>query len=364
MSFTHIRDQHVPIRFLRNMLERGRIPNGLLFMGPAGVGKRLTAIEFAKAVNCKNGDYDACDSCLACRKIAHGNFPDLINVAPIKKSRIIEVDTITSINEMASLRPFESNWRIFIIHDAERMRGPAQNHFLKTLEEPAGNSVFILVTEYPNLLLPTIRSRCQRVRFGALRPETVADILVAQRDLPPDHAAALAAVAQGQVSRALDFVDSDKRDAVLDVVQRLAAGEDPLAMAEEFGKYLANARAAVDAAVKASAAESGAEDAGALTPEERERIKDEQQAVVDEKCRRDLMDYLFLFEMWYRDRLVLETTADESRVFNRDQIAGLRAKEGSDLLKKIETINRSRVFLERFLNEERVFRDLFFVLAD
>ena len=364
MSLRRVRDQHVPLRFLRNMLERGRVPHGLLFHGPGGVGKRLTALEFAKALNCGQAEADACDSCLSCRRIEHGNFPDIVTVTPVKRARIIDVDTIGSVNEMASLKPFESHWRIFLIHDAERMRGPAQNHFLKTLEEPPGNSVFILLTEFPNLLLPTIRSRCQRVRFGSLRPETVADILVAQRDVPRDLAEAIAAVAQGQASRALDFVDTDKREAVLDVVHRLGEGEDPVAMAAEFGRYLATNKDRAEAAVKAMVDDSEAQDLKAMSPDERERIKEEQQAQVDAQCQRDMMDYLFLLEMWFRDQLVLETTGQEDRVFNKDQIDRLRANTGSDLLKKIEAINRSRVYLERFLNEERVFRDLFFVLAD
>lgn len=364
MSFSRIRDQRVPVRFLRNLLQRKRVPHGLLFHGPAGVGKRLTALEFAKALNCGQAEADSCDACLTCRKIEHGNFPDIVTVIPTKRARIIDVDTITNVNEMASLRPFESKWRIFLIHDAERMRGPAQNHFLKTLEEPPGNSVFVLLTEHPNFLLPTIRSRCQRVRFGALRPETVAEILVAQRDLPQHLADAIAAIAQGQASRALDFVDTDKRDAVLDVVQRLAAGEDPVAMAAEFGKYLAAAKERAEMSVKAMADEGDAEDLKAMSPDERERIKEEQQAQVDAQCQRDLMDYLYLLEMWFRDQLVLETTGREDWVFNRDRVDSLRANTGSDLLKKIEAINRSRVYLERFLNEERVFRDLFFVLAD
>lgn len=364
MSFSRIRDQRVPLQFLRNLLQRRRIPHGLLFHGPGGVGKRLAAIEFAKALNCRERVADACDACLNCRKIQHGNFPDIITVMPVKRARIIDVEAIGSVNEMASLRPFESEWRIFIFHDADRMWGPAQNHFLKTLEEPPGNSVFILVTEFPNLLLPTIRSRCQRVRFGGLRPETVADILVEQRDLPREAAESYAMVAQGQASRALDFVDSDKRATVLEVVHRLAKGEDPVAMAQEFAKYLAATKERAATAVKALADDSDGDDLKSLAPEERECIKEEQQAQVDAQSRRDLMDCLFLFETWFRDQLVLEITGEDDRVLNRDQVDRLRANTGSDLLKKIEAINRTRTYLERFLNEERVFRDLFFVLAD
>ena len=161
MGLDAIRDQEIPIRLLKNMITRQRIPNGLLMWGPSGVGKAMAAIALAKAINCTETMIpgDACDGCLSCRKIDHGNHPDVIQVSPVKKSRIIDVEAIDNMIEMASLRPHEADWRVFIIHEADRMRDPAQNHLLKTLEEPLGPSLFILITEHPQILLPTIRSR-------------------------------------------------------------------------------------------------------------------------------------------------------------------------------------------------------------
>ena len=361
MSFRDIRDQDVPVRLLRNMLRRKRIPNGLLFWGPGGVGKRLAAIEMAKAINCARHGEDACDACLSCRKIKSGNHPDVTVVGPVKKSRIIDVEAIGSINELAGLRPFESTWRVFVLQEADRMGVPAQNHFLKTLEEPPGNSLFILVTEYPGLLLSTIRSRCQRVRFGALRPETVTDLLLRERGLPRALAESIAAVAQGQISRALDLVDSNKRAIVLDITRRLAEGEDPVAMAEGFAKQLEARRTQIEAALRADVDPSEMNDA---SREEKEEQKKQQLALAEALIRRDIMDYLYLFETWYRDEAVYCATGSALKALNRDQLERLARAKPGDYDKKLAAVEKARVYLERFLNEERVFRDLFFTLAE
>ncbi len=360
MSFRDVRDQEVPIRLLQNMLRRNRIPNGLLFWGPSGVGKRLTAMAMARAVNCAEGDADACGVCLSCRKVTSGNHPDVKVVVPVRRARVINVETVEGINEFAALRAFESAWRVFVILDAERMNPAAQNHFLKTLEEPPGNSLFILVTEFPRVLLPTIRSRCQQVRFGALRPETVADILRRERDLPPDLAQSIAGLSQGQVSRALDLVDSEKRAVALEVSRRLADGDDPLALAEEFAKHLAAQREQI--AAKAGLDESGLVDA---SREDIESIKAEEKARVDAEYRRDIMEYLYLLETWYRDVAVYSVMGDASHVLNRDQIARLEAAApgAAPLEQTVAAIEKARIYLERFIKEERVFRDLFFTLA-
>ena len=360
MSFDAIKDQQVPLRFLRNLVHTRRIPNALLFWGPSGVGKGLAAIALAKALLGVNRDDTSEAARITARKIEHGNHPDLLIVGPVKKSRIIDVDTVEAMIEWAWLRPIEAEWRVFIIHEAERMRGPAQNHLLKTLEEPPGKSVFILVTEASQLLLPTIRSRCQRVRFGRLRRETVQEILTRERDIAPAQAEAIAAVAQGQMTRAFDLSDSDMRDTVLDVVRRLSEGTDPMALAEDFAKYVASRKLQIEATLKAA---SDSTDPTELSKEDRSQMKDEQAALVDAMCRRDIMELLNLFELWYRDVLVYSATGNAGFVLNRDQLALLESAAVSDPGAKIGAVEKARLYLERFLNEERVFRDLFFALA-
>jgi DNA polymerase-3 subunit delta' len=363
MSYSSILDQDVAVRLLHNILANGRIPNGLLFWGPGGVGKSLAAIETAKAINCTTSPGDACNTCLSCRKITNGNHPDVTTIAPTGRSRIINIDMVESINSMAALRPFESKWRVFIIHDADRMdERHGQNHFLKTLEEPPGNSLFILITEYPGRLLPTIRSRCQRVRFNPLRGDTVAGLLRGCRDLDPMTALSIAAVSQGQMDRALDLVDTNKREIALSIAQRLADGEDPVAVAEEFAKHLANRRAQIKTAIE-SETETGA-DAGAFSKEDREELKKQHLALAESLFRRDIMEYLYLLETWYRDQEVYSVTKNVEQILNRDQEERLTALPHVAFEPKLTAIDKARVYMERFLNEERVLRDLFFVLAE
>ena len=360
MSFQAIRDQNVPVRLLQSMLRRKRVPNGLLFWGLSGVGKRTAAVEFAKALNCVQGGDDACDVCLTCQRILKGTHPDVTFVAPLKKSRIIDVETMDMITSMAALSPFESKWRVFIIQEADRMGIPPQNHFLKTLEEPPGNSVFILLTEFPGLLLPTIRSRCQRVRFGTLRPETVTELLRRDGSMPLEQAQSLAAVAQGQMSRALDLAQTDKREIALDIAKRLEEGADPLAVAEEFAKHLEARRQEIKKTIEAEMQQAGSEE---YSREDREQHEQEVVSISEALIRRDILEYLYLFQTWYRDALVYSVTQDASRILNHDRLERLQRMRVENIAPKLAAMDRTRLYLERNLKEDRVFRDLFLVLS-
>jgi DNA polymerase III delta prime subunit len=220
--------------------------------------------------------------------------------------------------------------------------------------------LFILITESPGMLLATIRSRCQRVRFGTLRPETVASLLESTRDLPHEVAQSIAAVAQGQMSRALDLVDSDKREVVLAVAKELTAGADPLALAEDFASRFEQRRGQIQTLLKSEIDPDARKEA---SREDREEQKEQQMALAEALIRRDIMEYLYLFETWYRDALVLSVTGDPARVLNRDQLEGLRATKADGIDRKCAAIEKARVYLERNLKEDRVFRDLFLVLA-
>jgi DNA polymerase-3 subunit delta' len=257
------------------------------------------------------------------------------------------------------LRPYESEWRTVIFQDAERMNPTAQNHFLKMLEEPPGRTLFILLSEYPRVLLPTIRSRCQMVRFRSLRPETVLELLLREREIPRPLAESIAALAQGRMDRALDLVDSDKRDIVLQIVAQLSEGGDPVALADQFASNLSSQRKQIEAAVSAELSadvESGEE-------KDKETLKEQRMALTEAAFRRDILDYLFLLETWYRDELVYATTGDEAGILNRDHVDRLREGGHGAPEKKIEAVEQARYYLDRFVNEERVFRDLFFALA-
>jgi len=325
------------------------------------VGKRLAALEFAKSLNCGVRPGDACGACLSCRKTMDGNHPDVKVIMPAGKSRIIPVETINFMNDLSMYRPFEGAWRVFIVLDADRMGIPAQNHLLKTLEEPPSNTLFILISEYPRLLLPTIRSRCQQIRFGALRPETVVELLRQTHDLPEATAQAIAAVSQGQMSRAIDLVETEKRTVVLNVTERLRTGEDPLTLSEEFVNHLKSEADAIKSALKAELEEE--EEAVELSGEDAADQKKEQLALAEAMVRQTIMEYLYLLKTWYRDLLVYRETGQTEAVMNRDETAKMRPAVSEDMDAKLQAVEKAWVYIERNLNMDRVFRDLFFVLA-
>jgi DNA polymerase III delta prime subunit len=215
------------------------------------------------------------------------------------------------------------------------------------------------MTQAPGRLLPTIRSRCQQVRFGALRPATVTELLLRDRALPSDVAAAIAALSQGQMARALDLVDSEKREVVLDVTRRLHDGDDPMSVSEEFAAHLkSQADAIKDSITDMSAAEK--EEFGNMDKDE---MKKELLAAAEAVIRRDMMEYLYLFQTWYRDGMVYGATQAQERLLNQDQTARLAKEARGASEDKLAAIGTAWIYIERNLSIDRVFRDLFLKLA-
>ena len=161
------------VELLARSASRGALPPSLIFAGPPGSGTRATATALAQLLNCLRIDtrtaldttlIDACGECQACLKIARGVHPDVLVVEPGENGSI-KVDQIRDVVDRSAFRPFEGRRRVVIIDDADTMLAAAQNALLKTLEEPASSSVFVLITSHPDVLLPTVRSRCIRLTF-------------------------------------------------------------------------------------------------------------------------------------------------------------------------------------------------------
>lgn len=360
MSFEQVKDQKVAIQLLRGIVKRGRVPSGLLFWGPYGVGKRMTAFEFAKAVNCLEGDGDACDTCLSCRKTMHGNHADVTVIKPVSKTRIIRVEDIEAVIEAAMYRPVEGGKRLFLIEDADRMNETAQNHFLKTLEEPPSQTVFVLLSEWPRRLLPTIRSRCQAIRFGALKLKTVAEMITEENKYSEEQAYAIAALSRGSISRSRDLAKKERRNIVLDIVNRLALGEDPLLVSEEFATHIQSTAKAIESAVTNEAKQEAAKDPDGEDAPDKEAI----EALVAGLVRGELFEYLVLFDAWYRDELVYALSRDTQLIYNRDYLTKLKTEiDAEKHAAKIRALVDAWKYIERNLKPARIFRDLFFTLA-
>src|SRR5262249_21383142 len=142
-----------------------RLPHAWLFAGPDGVGKCMVATALAAWLHCETRGADACGACASCRQIAAGSHPDvlLVRVAPGKKE--IGVDRAREVKRFTQLQPVRGRVKVAIIDDAHMLTVAAQNALLKTLEEPPERSLLIVIAHNADALLPTVRSRCQRVPF-------------------------------------------------------------------------------------------------------------------------------------------------------------------------------------------------------
>jgi len=246
---------------LRRLLAGGRLPGSLLFTGEEGIGKKLFALELAKALNCRNrAGIEACDECSSCKRISKSIFPpfgkpdddkermiwsehaDVAMVRPYKE--IIRVKPMRELEREANFRPFEGAARIFIVEDAEYMNDQAANALLKILEEPPPTSHLILTTRNPTALLATIRSRCQTIQFAPIPTAAIEQFLVTERGVPAADATLLARTSRGSIGRALaaDIEDyRERRAAMLAVLQALTITGNRVALLQS-AEELAAAR--------------------------------------------------------------------------------------------------------------------------
>ena len=219
---------------LMRSVKAGRIAHAFLLSGPHGTGKRTCANYLTQTILCASPQAP-CGQCPACKKVLAGLHPDVHVVGEEEKS--ISVDSIRALRDQLALRPFEADRHIALIPRADRMTAQAQNALLKTLEEPAGGNVFFLLTDQPGAMLPTIVSRCRRLRFSPVSEEACAEIL-AEKGVEPGRARLAAACAQGAVGRALEIAGDEDylplREKALSSLKALSGGKAGVARAISF----------------------------------------------------------------------------------------------------------------------------------
>lgn len=229
-SFEKIIGQQNAIKALQAALQSEKLAHAYLFAGPSGVGKYTTALALAQLLNCEHSS--GCGECLACEKIAHETHPDVTTIRP--DGRSIKIEAVRQLEELLAYPPHEGRKRLVILDEAETLTLSAANAMLKSVEEPRSATVFIFVTGASHRLVPTLRSRCQRLRFAPLSNRDALEV-VRQHNAADEtaHRAAIA-LAEGSPGRALELLASEQTSKAEDIGRNLLRAAQSNAVAEIF----------------------------------------------------------------------------------------------------------------------------------
>jgi len=321
MSFTQIIGHERQKDVLRRAINNERLAHAYLFAGPEGVGKRLTALALVRVLFCT--ELRGCGECPPCRKVDHHNHPDLHILEPDGTS--IKIEQVRKIQRDLNLRPHEAARKVCLIEAAESMTVGAANALLKTLEEPRGDTLLILLSSQPQRLLETIRSRCQPLFFARQPFELLRNTLQAQLGVSDAEAHVLAALADGSFKKA-------------------------------FGKdrslYLEERRNLLKTLTSLSP--------GSILP----TLEFAEQLAADKST---LPDILEIFQAFYRDVLMCMHGRDSAELVNLDlteKVHRVAAREEVvGILQKLDALVAARRQLERNLNTQLVVENLLLRLA-
>ncbi len=304
------------IAFLQSAVAHERLAHAYLFHGEDAVGKRLTAVRLAQALNCERPPeiqgLDSCGSCRSCRQIEARTHPDffIIEPDPEQATRQIKIEQVREIEHQIMYRPLIGERKICLIDDADRMTIGAANALLKTLEEPPAHSLFLVISSRPAALPATIRSRCQALRFTTPARTQVEAALILKRELPPADARFLAIVSEGRIGEALT-----------------ADVKDTLARQQELVSLVQPQSLQSIASILSSAETIAKADRG--------------------------QDILAWLARWIRDLVLLQIEGDRDQILNLDDLATLEA-----YARKADTDALLDLLHEIELTEQRATRHL------
>ena len=344
--------QETAVRILKDAVTSGAPGHAYLFAGPQGVGRELAAAALAASLNCPDGGCGACD---VCARVLRRSHPDVYTIAP--EGAQILVDQVRAVRENAYLSPYEGRVKIFIFEDAHRLNPAASNALLKVLEEPPADVVFVLITESPEDLLPTVVSRCRRVDFFPLAPGEIERVLVTQHDADPSLAS-WAARTGGDLSTALRFVKDpgapDRRRGHLDIPGRLVRSgpAEAVRVAAELAEEASTAVAALAKGHKEELARhldafGDARATGAARKRMEDRHKREARRIETEVYDSALRDVA----SFYRDVLLAGAGVPDEALVNVEMAERLRraaaVADPAWLVSALERIEETRRSLAR-----------------
>ena len=312
MPFKEIIGQKRLKTILYNSMLHDMLSHAYLFLGPENTGKKHAAMVFAKSLLCLDFKEDPCNLCPSCKKIQNLTHPDLLIIEPEKNS--IKIEAMRHVKRYVGLKPFEAKRKIVIIDRMDKATKEASNSFLKILEEPPLDTIFVLTSPAYHSLLPTIVSRCQKIMFHLLPPSLITDFLREKHSLDKKKAEQLSLLSRGRIGRALflkDNLDLKNRERAFEIISDLSL--DRLDVILKSAKSLAKEKEDMD----------------------------------------ELFEWLFLL---CRDIAVLDQTADTSHVINRDRVEDLKGLAGTIPVKAVykiyDTVKNTQLLLKRNVNTQ------------
>lgn len=334
-GYDRIIGQALAKRVLGKAVSEGRITHAYLFLGLQGTGKLTTAVEFGKALNCEDvRDGWACGECAICRAIEHGNFPDMRIWSP--KGQDTTIDSMREMRDRASFRPARGKWVVNIIEQGDTLNEDSANCILKLLEEPPDYVVNILLYRNPAGMLPTIRSRCQLIRFDQVNTDELAARLVDDYGATPAEAELLSVYSQGRPGVSIRLLNDEtfvrRREAIAEIADQ-AASSNPWA-ALMLAEHLRGSDS-VQKTSEADGDEDVEKDAKARTTAQRPG------------AREATIESLDMLLVWYRDLLAAKLQGPQAAVVNSDKREVLFRQagyypHGGHLLTRIEDILQAR----------------------
>ena len=297
-NFKDIIGQESIKKHLQTAIKTGNLSHAYIINGEYGSGRQTIASALAKTIQCqsKTDDTDACGVCTSCKQAESHNHPDIKYITHDKTSISVN-DIREQLNNDISIKPYSSEYKIYIIPDANKMTEQAQNALLKTIEEPPVYAIIILLTENCDSLLPTIRSRCVTLTMNPVEKDKICTYLENKFQLEPDQAQIAANYCQGNIGKAIRF----------------ASSSDFIEMKNQVLKLLKN----LDSMDIASIIDT---------------IKEFSTH------KNDINDYLDLMLLWYRDVLMFKVTKDANLLLYSDEYSAISEQATKRDYENIENI--------------------------
>ena len=310
-----------------NAAATGKVSHAYILSGEEGMGKKTLADAFAMTLLCEEDGKEPCMQCHACKQVLSGNHPDLIYVTHEKPASMGVDDIREQINDTIMVRPYSSQYKIYIVDEAEKMTVQAQNALLKTIEEPPAYAVIMLLTTNPDAFLPTILSRCVQLKLKPLKDSVVKEYLEEKLHVKDIQAEIYSAFARGNLGKAI----------------HLAQSEDFKMMYEEILTLLKE-----------------------IKEMDISQLLDVIRKLKDNNT--DIKECLNFMQMWYRDILMYKTTKDLNLLIFKDEfsavkkVASLSSYEGLERI--LEAIDKARVRLDANVNMELVMELLLLTMKE